>query len=867
MPAGETEMTLVPRPRVVSVRRRKTGSVTAGDVALVQLKPGLIALLEPFDCGFQARYSVPVGLATTAAAALLQPVSQGIDWAGRDLEIEWLGVPAVNDTLLVEARIEQFSERKSRFAITAKTQTGSPIYQGSLRLLGMRDGRPLGFRSKEEYDAVRDSVAAARESTAEGTGSLRLVTAPTSIALGGSALVEVEVRNGMTVEAHAPFGGGLRLDGDRVQKQMLDVGAKFRARWTVHADRPHEVNLGKPWLLEISAGDEILRVPIAVPDPKPGRTFYLLTEDCETFDGGALTGSYAGSESFGNHNNFMDPEEYRVQMIHKPDRLNQIAERHGARWTHFYAATQRFAAEWAAQRSSTGEWTRIAAEMDAAVRAGSVAHEYAPHIHFDYEPDSKLAPQPRLVYNAETDGILPNDYYHPEHNPKHRYHDWDGAARGNSGVKLLGDWTSLDTKTGSLRKSVRHLARLSAHCRSGVVGRTGSYDFGGTPEDQAISTRAYLANGLSGNSDAFDPGAPPEPGGQMYWCSQYDRTAPIKNLRDAKLVQLKITKDAAFTSASEMNDWFNAARDSCRGPGVHSILFTSHAMFFGGQPDRFRSLEGGAFEQLDLHLEWVRTNHPDVEFATASEAVIEFLDYYSPTLRAHPEPLVCGGDPGAGRYEFVVRLLGMGIRVDEEHPATVQIAAPPCFSPEDLAEMLLLQQDTAIAATRSFDITERPTLTAVLTSRAPLRLNLQLQPEAIEPALAWFWGGEDVTFHDPPEAEWPDLFLLHPPVVEDGRVRFSSDLVRLLMNPVAGHSEPLGRRVHPLGSFAVGAALTAAFQATGQNVPKRVKLRWLHTLDFGCGFVASTQLIGRNVIFQIQDDNGRDLAMGEVAML
>ena len=60
--------------------------------------------------------------------------------------------------------------------------------------------------------------------------------------------------------------------------------------------RRHAVNLGQPWELAFSAGPvagfETVRVSIEVPDPHPGRTFYLLTEDRETFDGGPLTGNY-----------------------------------------------------------------------------------------------------------------------------------------------------------------------------------------------------------------------------------------------------------------------------------------------------------------------------------------------------------------------------------------------------------------------------------------------------------------------------------------------------------------------------------------------------------------------------------------------
>ncbi len=764
------------------------------------LEPGLIALLQLTpDSGYQAPWSVPVGLACTAALAVLAPVSRSIDWAGQDLDIQWFRAAATDDTLVVEARLDQLSERRCSFAISAKTETGFPLCSGTLRMIAMQNGRPAGFRSHEEYDAARVAIAAAATEPIPipaTASSLRIVTAPGSIALGCSAIVEVEFSNAtsnpaaVTVEGHLPFGAGLSFDSLHTCNLQVEAGASYRIGFTVRADRPHEVNLGDPWPLIISAGNETLALPIAVPDPNPGRTFYLLTEDCETFDGGPLTGNYAGNETLGNHNNFMDIEDYRVQMILKPNRLNQIAERHGAHWTHFYAITQRFAADWAAAQSTTGEWPRIAAEMDVSIRVGSAHHEYCPHIHFDYEPDSMLAPQPRLVYDAATDGILPNDYWDPVTNPTHRYHDWDGAARGHSYIKALGDWDSLDTKTGSLRKCVRHLARLAANRRSVVVGRTGTYDFGVAPEDQAVSTNAYKANGLPGNSDGYFSGTPPRAGGRMFWCSAEDRTKWIGSLREAGLVQLGIGMESAFGSSEEMNSWFAAERESCRGPGVHATVFTCHAMFFGGEPDRFRSLDGGAFLQLDRHLAWVRANYPDVEFATAGDAVLEFLDYYSPTLEAHTMPQLCGGDPQAGQYEFAVRLLGRGIRVDEDHPRSVRIAAPLCFSPADLAELRISQGDTVIASSRTFPAGARPSLTVALTSREPLLLELQLQPEAIAQTLKWFRDNEGVVFHDLPEAQGPDLFHVCSPTpepkLENGELRFPAMLCGFSAKPGRG---------------------------------------------------------------------------------
>lgn len=908
-------MIRAPRPRVVSVGRRHPGKVSPGDTAEVRLDPGLIAFLEntrsagvtshglaagdgvALGAGFHARYNIPASMAASAAAAVLAPADRaGTYWSGRDLEVEWLGVPDLGDTVLAVARLEEFSERLSRFSVYGRTLKDRALYRGTLRLIAIRDGCPAGFRSRAEYEAVRVRVGqASRPVDAEKSevsaglpARLRLIAAPNSIPLGRSASITVEVTNpesrplSFVAAAHPPFGAGLSLDSPLVQDLHLSSGESTRVTFCVRADRPHQVNLGRPWELSISANGETLSIAIAVPDPNPGRTFYLLTEDCETFDGGPLTGDYAarGMESFGNHNNLMDPEDYRVQMILKPDLLNQIAERHGARWTHFYAATQRFGAEWAARQSPTGEWNRILAEMDASVRAGSKRHEYCPHIHFDYEPDSALPPEPRLLYDRASDGILPNDYYHPETNPTHRYHDWDGAARdGISYIKTLGDWTDGDSKTGSLRKSLLHLARLQANRRAPAVARTGSFDFGKSAEDQAVSTQAYLANGLRGNSDAYRPGAPPVAGGQMFWCTEQDRQQPIAELRQARLVEFGITMDTFLRSAEEMNRWFASHWESVQGPGIHALLFMTHAMFCGGEPDPFRSLEGGAFEQLDRHLAWVRENYPQVEFATATEALLEYLDYYTPVLDTYTEAWLTGGDPASGRYEFAVRLLGRGIRVDEDWPAMVRIAAPACFSPAELLELRVTQAGREVAveggaAESCFDVRRQPVVTARLTSRAPLRLEVVLRPEAIARALGWFQDGDGIEFHDPPESMEPDLFRVRPPVIEGPRMRFFSDVVRLLMNPIAGHTEPLGRRVHPLGGLTLGAALTAAFRAAGEDrpdapretVPVRMKLRWLHEVDLQSTFVAEAQAAAEGTLVRIHDDSGALVAQAEVVV-
>lgn len=818
----------VTRPRILQVHRQAPNAATAGDTAVAQLDPGILQLFDrllPEDWAQAMRRAIPTGIATSAALAILAPTQvDGLYWAGRDASYDWLEAPGQHDILFGEARLTALNSHSAQFDVTGTSDTQRKLFTGTLRLLAMREGRPAGFASTAHYQQLRAKLQGGRR--VASSGQLAVISAPSSIPLGETGIIELEVDApySVAVDLILPFGHGLSADYITAIAPGTP-GAPGRALFVVRADRPDEVNLRQPWLIELRAGADSVTLPIAVPDPNPGRAYYLLSEDCETFDGGPLTGDYKTLGECGNQNNFMDPEDYRVQMIQKPARMNEIAERYGARWTHFFCATQRFAADWAARQSATGVWPQIAAELDDSIRGHSAKHEYAPHVHFDYEPDSPVEPQPRLVYDQATDGILPNQYYDPVSNPGHHFHDWDGSARGIRYLKALGDFTEGSTKTGSLHKSTQFLAALQVNRRAVLSGRTGSHDFGKVAEDQAISTQAYEATGLVVNSDSYRHAMDPVSGGQMFWCQAEDRQKPVDSLRDARLLQIGIAWDSMFTDANEMNTWFAKHWDSLQGPGVHALLFTTHAMFMRGTPDPFRSLTGGAFDVLDAHLAWVKQHYPTVRFGTASEVALEYLDYYTPELRAHVEPLLTGGDPGNGRLQFPMRLLGKGIRVSPAQPATLTVAAPAAFAPGHIETMRVLQSGVTLGEASGFDRRRQPSLNITLTDReAPITVELDVLPcPALEEILR-----SGPIFHDPPEPAMPDLFRLNLP----------ADVIRLMMNPIAGGGEPLGRRLHPLGSVLIGLALLAA-QRPGAT-PGQTTIRFAKALNPASSLSAAT---------------------------
>ncbi len=895
----------IPRPRLLVVRRVRPQLLSVGDEALVEVEPGLAGFLDLRDAdghrlgeGLGHEWWIGLGAAATAAVCA-GPEERG--WVGISASVDWLRAAAPGETLRAKTVVERVTP--DRFELTGVThafdvvgaERGDVVARGRLVMGTSRraTGRPSPEGKPSAADAPGAAVALTRRplpmraralarallpplahqhlrrlywrwrhsasppGLAVSTTALEWVRAPQTLSIGEAGAFELDVRNdgGRPLDLEAvletPFGFGLAAEWTSPAVFRLEPGRSTRLSGSVRALRPDEVNLGRPWRLACvlkNAGRELQRreTSVRVPDEAPGRVLYVLTEDCETFDGGQKTGRYGPLSVLGNANDFMDPEDYRVQMIEKPAALNRIADEHGARWTHFWTTPQLSAAEWACGQSATGAWPAIVRDLRESVRAGSARHEYAPHLHFDFEPDSALPPQPRLAYDARTDGLLPVDYYDPVTNPDHKYHGWDGARKGIAYVKREGDLRDPDSKTGSLRKAVRLLARLALEHRQPLVTRTGACDFGASREDLETSFGALEANGLLANADAGlyeHVGAHPR-GRQVYFCRRSDLEAEIEALEEASLVQLRapeIQLEAA--TLDELNAWFDRRMAQSGGPGVQAIVAMTHAMFMKGEPDPFRDVERGDFEKLDRHLEHVRRTHPGVRFATASEAVLEFLDYYSPTLRAVIAGPTCRSDDG-GTWVHPIRILGRGIPLSSSQPATLTVLAPLSLDPDELETLTVLEDGVPVAVARA----EGPALGSV-EFRAQRREGYALEARtkaALAPAKTADQGAEASPrpqYEERGEDAVQELLRIVPPRLTQAAVAgespaagdtwewlFPAELFRLLVNPVAGWNDPPARRLHPYGFASLGMAVYASMQVLPGKQPRHAEVRWMRPL-------------------------------------
>lgn len=885
----------VTRPRVLSVRRAQPRGTSPGDEVLVRLEPGLHALLQLRDAegrrlgeGMAAEWWLGLGAAATAAN---RAGDEARGWTGVSFSVQWTRPAADAETLLAKSVVERALPRRfgktalvHRYEVTSEG-TGEVLARGTMVLASasvdpaagaaapaLPAGPPASPRDQGLKARLRDAVDAmlppplaaavrrvyrrAVHGQRSTTGlPLRWLDVPERLEPGAVAPLELLARNPGTwpedldAVLEPPFGFGLECAWTGPSRVRVERGRSVRLQGNVRAVRPDEVNLGRPWTLTCilkGEGREVARIEasIAVADPAPGRIFYVLTEDCETFDGGDSTGRYGAARVLGNANGFMDPEEYRFQMIEKPQALNRIADRHGARWTHFWTTTQLAAARWACARSRTGAWDRIVSGLEASVREGAGRHEYAPHIHFDFEPDSALPPQPRLHYDAATDGLLPGEYYDPVLNADHKFHGWDGARKGIDYVKEEGDFSAADSKVGSLRAATRLLARLAHGAGGGqaLVTRTGACDFGAAPADLAASVRALQANGLLADADAglYEHVGEHPRGRQIYFCRPSDLEQEIEDLRQAGVVQVRAPEvQLEGGDLATLNAWFERRVAQSQGAGVRAIVAMTHAMFMKGEPDPFRDVAGGDFEKLDHHLEYARRSHPEVAFVTASEAVLEFLDYYTPTLHAVVmRPRFRSVDGRTVLYP--IRILGRGIPVSAERPLPVVVMAPAAFDPPELERLTVLENGTPIAwAAPDANALSRVEFLAKGTNGYELEVKTATLPSwdvrgAGSPHAASMAGEE---MSEEPEQ---DLFRIHAPeLIRAGIARegehtagdswewaLPAEPFRLLAHPLAGAADPLGRRIHPYGFYPLGVALHAALAVCPGGRPLEADVRW-----------------------------------------
>ncbi len=494
---------------------------------------------------------------------------------------------------------------------------------------------------------------------------------------GEMVLIETDVQNmsnkqleNLAVKLIEPYGYGLANQEQSVQNiEQLAPGEKRHMSWQVKAQRPDAVNLNKPWIIKFGVNEQEGQdqVEIAVVDKRPGKVFYVMTEDLEPIDGAGYP------IAWGNQNSWLEPKEFLGQMVGKAETLNRIAEKYGAKWTHYIAWPAVKAAQWADGQSGTGQWSNVISSIQGSVaKETQRGHEYGIHLHSDYDP---YLPGNVLSYNKAVDGIWAN----------HLKHGWAHS------VSTEGNFNDSTSRAGMLYGYQRILDQLASDAEQGQIltARVGSFDFGSGKADEAMSTSVYKKVGLWGSSDADGNNGNAVTSGdygqEIYFAATDDINRSTKDLQQVGVVEFRPTPRQLISyndqSTMVMNqktdqglEYFAAGSGSIK-PGVHGVIGFTHAMFVMGDGD-WTSVEGGQFKTIDHHLAYVKEKYVDqgvLNFGTASELVEAYLDYYTPELVAIYGKRL---SDEKGIAEYAIRMLGKDILVDAQHSHRVNIKYP-----------------------------------------------------------------------------------------------------------------------------------------------------------------------------------------------
>lgn len=486
------------------------------------------------------------------------------------------------------------------------------------------------------------------------------------------------------VELVLPYGYGILPAGDMIRiAENLMPGERREFSWTVQANRDDAVNAGRPWPLVFKINgiaEETAPLTVSVRDPQEGTIYYVLTEDLEPSDG-------AGYEkAWGNQDGWLNPEEFVVQMARKAEKMNQIAETYGAKWTHYIAMPVLEAANWAEKQSPGRGWREAVDEVRNSMRKGSRnGHEYALHTHMDYDP---YLPGNVLTYHEGFNGLWAN----------HLRHGWANL------LPEEGSYEVYESRTGSLYAYQRMLELFLGEDALGqsLSARAGSFDFGDGNEAEAASTRAYQRVGYFASSDAdgnqqgYTSAAY---GNEIYFAAADDINRKAMHPWENGLIEFRMTPEDFIAYEKETEQEWNRKVDLGMRyfmpnqkilPGVHAIVGFTHAFFLLGDHG-WKSLDGGDFQRLDRHLEYVYRQYVTdrkLQFATASTLIEAYLEYYT------PQPVAVYGkllDQNFLSSCYEIKVLGKDIPASSDAPVAVSAAYP--LSLRDTAYKIVIMKD------------------------------------------------------------------------------------------------------------------------------------------------------------------------------
>jgi len=522
--------------------------------------------------------------------------------------------------------------------------------------------------------------------------ALRLTSTGIHVRKGDTTTVDMTSaglnnQNDLAVGILEPYGFGVTCTLVEKAACHLPSGREgLRLRLSVEGVRSREVNLNRPWPLNIvivdrDEGTYVQRcLPVTVDDSsgEEGRILLVITEDLEQ------TGDFPHNDGTPDTVD-NDPYEIRTDLMRKPSFADSLADDYGIKWTHFveigsamlrlkWLQNKNYGQEW------DGLWNDMAAYMDKTISGG---HDVQLHIHGYHIPHNRLFRQyfdqerKKLLFRGNTPRVRDTDGCH-------------GAWAAN--FVHLGDHEDPDSRVGSITRGIRLLEGQLVQSRPAyrtVLFRAGEYEFGSGRKEVGKSITALRQNGILADSSAVT--ASPfsrsfkfhrRIGSNVYFTRSDSTLRRATSLRGIGILELLPVPRLHGHDYLRPTDAFKHVKhnyEAClKGERIENRVFVLMQMYHlvnANSAHEWDRLERDYEDWRKMEAQWrkIRTHCPKIEPVTMTQAVEIFLDRYAPdivAIRGHQEEL------GEGVYAYNIAMLGKDIAVSAARPHFVSVKPP-----------------------------------------------------------------------------------------------------------------------------------------------------------------------------------------------
>ncbi|MFC1505221.1 hypothetical protein ACFL5W_01760 [Thermodesulfobacteriota bacterium] len=439
-----------------------------------------------------------------------------------------------------------------------------------------------------------------------------------------------------------PYGFGVSIKAQSEIRGTLDSNNYIKGTIEIIGLRDNKINIGKSWQINLIVYDVNQKtynnaiVNINVKDENEGKVLFVITEDLEQ------------SSDFPHRNDAtpkeedLDINEVLIDLIEKPKIADRILNKYNAKWSHIIDIGSAFTrVKWLSKKSSTIEWKDVWENLkeyySETIKQGN---DIQLHLHAYNLPHSDNFSQ---KFDNRSNQLI--------FSQKKSYKDGHRGAWSNQYIKI-GDFKLKNTKIGSIKYGIEQLERELCKKKPSyrtIFFRAGEYEFGIDKKSVRESIISLRKNKILASSNSYFG----KFGTRSFtfsrslkrnaYLTSYDNIRePSSDILDIGVLELVPLQKIGTMYYIEPTDnpksilkYYNSLTDRQGNiePGIH-ILMEMYHMFTFNYKDKWDSVSEnyGDWNKLNKHFKTITTHCEKAEFVTISDAVLAYLDYYTPQL-------------------------------------------------------------------------------------------------------------------------------------------------------------------------------------------------------------------------------------------